>query len=161
MSPNPTLKDLAIIPIQDTQWYSLGVRLGVQHDVLDSIEANYSNPNRRKRQMFKRWLEISPNPSWNTLLAALDEIGATEISECVREEYDLPPLPPPSPMVPAPQQMGEDIDAGFVEVGFMHMISAADRTGKRGNRGSLTWALSVRGPLTHSNKIQFVSHVPV
>ena len=118
MSTNPTLKDLAIIPIQDTQWYNLGIRLGVQHDALDSIEARYSNPNRRKREMFKRWLEITPNPSWNTLLAALDEIGATEISECVREEYDLHPLPPPSPMVPAPQQMGEDIDAGFVEVGF-------------------------------------------
>ena len=145
MSTNPTLKDLAIIPIQDTQWYNLGIRLGVRHDVLDSIEANYSNPNRRKRQMFKQWLEITPNPSWNTLLAALDEIGATEISECVRKEYDLPPLPPPpSPMVPAPRQMGEDIDAGFVEVGFMYMISAANRMGG-GNRGSLPWAPSVRG----------------
>ena len=125
MSPSPTLKDLAIIPIEGTQWYSLGIRLGVQHNVLDSIEARYSNPNRRKREMFKRWLDITPNPSWNTLLAALDEIGATEISECVQREYDLPPPPPPSPppMVPAPQQLGEeDIDAGFVEVGIMFMI---------------------------------------
>ena len=114
---SPTLKDLAIIPIQGTQWYSLGIRLGVQHDVLDSIEARCSNPNRCKREMFKRWLDITPNPSWDTLLAALDEIGATEISECVQKEYDLPPPPSPPPMVPALQQREEeDIDAGFVEV---------------------------------------------
>ena len=118
MSPSPTLKDLAIIPIEGTQWYSLGLRLGVQHDILDAIEARYSNPNRRKREMFKRWLDITPNPSWNTLLAALDEIGATEISECVQKEYDLPPppSPPPPPPPPALQQREEDIDAGFVEV---------------------------------------------
>ena len=115
MSPNPTLRDLAIIPIVESQWYSLGVKLGLENNVLDSIEARHSNPNRRKREMFKRWLQVTPNPSWNVLLTALEGIGATEISERVRKEYDLPS---PPPVVPASQhrEEEEDIDPGFVEV---------------------------------------------
>ena len=114
MSPNPTLRDLAIIPIVESQWYSLGIELGLENHVLDSIKARHSNPNRCKREMFKQWLDITPNASWSTLLTALEGIGATEISERVQREYDLPP-PPPPPVVP--QHIEDDVDAGFVEVG--------------------------------------------
>ena len=116
MSPNPTLRDLAIIPIVESQWYSLGIRLGLENNVLDSIKAKHSSPNRCKWEMFKRWLHVTPNPSWNALLTALEGIGATDISKRVQREYDLPPLPPPPPMALQPTEE-DDVDAGFVEVG--------------------------------------------
>ena len=113
MYDRPTLKDLAIIPIEASQWYSLGIKLGLQKDVLDSLEENYSNPTRRKREMFKKWLEGTPDVSWNPLLTALEAMGAAEISERIRMEYNLPP--PTS--VPPPNQLKgiEDVDAGFVD----------------------------------------------
>ena len=120
MSPNPTLKDLAIIPIVESQWYSLGIRLGLENNVLDSINAKHSNPNRCKWEMFKRWLQVTPNPSWSTLLTALEGIGATDISKRVQREYDLPP-PPPPPMAPQPTEE-DDVDAGFVEVGVCLLL---------------------------------------
>jgi len=49
MYDRPTLKDLAIIPIEDSQWYSLGIKLGIHKDVLNLLEERYSNPTRRKR----------------------------------------------------------------------------------------------------------------
>ena len=109
----PTLKDLAIIPIEDSQWHTLGIELGLQKDVLNSLEESYSNPTRRKREMFKKWLEGEPHPSWSPLLTALEGMGATEISDRVRTEYNLPP---PSP-VALPQQTKaiEDVDPGFVD----------------------------------------------
>lgn len=86
----PTLQDLAIIPLQESQWYKLGQALGLQESLLDSIRMGSSNPTRRKREMFKSWLEVkSDSVLWQTLLTALRAIGADDVVEMVRREYQV------------------------------------------------------------------------
>ena len=86
----PTLQDLVIIPLQESQWYKLGQALGLQESLLDSIRMGSSNPTRRKREMFKSWLEVkSDSVLWQTLLTALRAIGADDVVEMVRREYEV------------------------------------------------------------------------
>ena len=74
----PQLKDLVLV--KTTAWYDLGLQLGIEDTDLDVIEEN--NPkdiNTCKRKMFKAWLKITPNPSYQQLVEALQTVG--EISE--------------------------------------------------------------------------------
>ena len=109
----PTLQELAIIPLEESQWYSLGQSLGLEEGLLKSIQYGTSNPTKRKREMFKNWLnEKDTKVSWHVLLGALRKIGATRIAEVVRSEYGI------SDTSDTEEVSGDedDVDAGFVEV---------------------------------------------
>ena len=109
----PTLQELAIIPLEESQWYSLGQSLGLEEGLLKSIQYGTSNPTKRKREMFKNWLnEKDTKVSWHVLLGALRKIGATDIAEVVRSEYSI------SDTSDTEEVSGDedDVDAGFVEV---------------------------------------------
>ena len=109
----PTLQELAIIPLEESQWYTLGQSLGLEEDLLKSIQYGTSNPTKRKREMFKNWLnEKDTKVSWHVLLGALRKIGATGTAEVVRSEYSI------SNTSDTEEVSGDedDVDAGFVEV---------------------------------------------
>ena len=109
----PTLQELAIIPLEESQWYSLGQSLGLEEGLLKSIQYGTSNPTKRKREMFKNWLnEKDTKVSWHALLGALRKIGATRIAEVVRSEYGI------SDTSDTEEVSGDEdeVDAGFVEV---------------------------------------------
>ena len=109
----PTLRDLATIPLHESQWYVLGQALGLQDSLLDSIQQRSSNPTRRRREMFKSWLEEKPESvSWGTLLSALRAIGAADVVETVRKVYEIS-SGSDSEEILSDQ---DEIDAGFVEV---------------------------------------------
>ena len=85
----PTL-ELAIIPLEESQWYTLGQALGLKEGLLKSIQHGTSNPTKRKREMFKIWLKKKDTKvSWHILLGALRKIGATDTAEVVRSEYGI------------------------------------------------------------------------
>ena len=109
----PTLQKLAIIPLEEGQWYTLGQSLGLEEGLLKSIQYGTSNPTKRKREMFKNWLkEKDTKVSWHVLLGALRKIGATDTAEVVRSEYSI------SDTSDTEEILGgeDDVDAGFVEV---------------------------------------------
>lgn len=109
----PTLQELAIIPLEESQWYTLGKALGLKEGLLKSIQYGTSNPTKRKREMFKNWLnEKDTKVSWHVLLGALRKIGATGTAEVVRSEYSI------SNTSDTEEVSGDedDVDAGFVEV---------------------------------------------
>ena len=56
-----------------TKWHSLGIQLGLQPELLNSIERNYSKDSQRCCvEMFKEWLVNSElEPSWSSLIEAL------------------------------------------------------------------------------------------
>ena len=84
----PKIAELATVPIEPSQWYTLGLALGLEEDVLNNIEVNQSNKSMKcKRAMFRKWLESNPTASWNDLLKALVQIGEEEIAEKVRKEF--------------------------------------------------------------------------
>ena len=109
----PTLQELAIIPLEESQWYTLGKTLGLEEGLLKSIQYGTSNPTKRKREMFKNWLkEKDTKVSWHVLLGALRKIGATDTAEVVRSEYGVSDTSDPEEILGDE----DDLDAGFVEV---------------------------------------------
>ena len=84
----PKISELATVPIQPAQWYTLGLQLGLEEDVLSSIEQEQlDKPMKCKRAMFRKWLESNPTASWNDLIKALVQIGEEEAAEKVKEEF--------------------------------------------------------------------------
>ena len=109
----PTLQELAVIPLEESQWYTLGQALGLKEDLLKSIQHVTSNPTKRKREMFKNWLkEKDTKVSWQVLLGALRKIGATDMAQVVRSEYGI------SDSSDSEEVSGgeDEVDAGFSEV---------------------------------------------
>ena len=93
----PKILELATVPIQPTQWYTLGLTLGLEEDVLNSIEQEQlDRPMKCKRAMFRKWLGSNPSASWNDLIKALVQIGEKDIAEKVKEEFS-PSQPTGSP----------------------------------------------------------------
>jgi len=67
----PKILELATVPIQPSQWYTLGLALGVEEEVLDRIEVEQAHKLAKcKRAMFRKWLELNPTPSWNNVVEA-------------------------------------------------------------------------------------------
>ena len=109
----PTLQELAVIPLEEGQWYTLGKTLGLKEGLLKSIQRGTSNPTKRKREMFKNWLkEKDTKVSWHALLGALRKIGATDTAKVVRTEYGV------SDSSDSEEVSGDEdeVDAGFSEV---------------------------------------------
>ena len=106
----PTLQELAVIPLKESQWYTLGQSLGLKEGLLKSIRHGTSNPTKYKREMFKIWLK--EKVSWQVLLRALKKIGATDVAEVVRSEYGI------SDSSDSEEVSGgeDEVDAGFSEV---------------------------------------------
>ena len=77
----PQLKDLILV--QTVKWYELGLQLEVKGKDLDVIQANnQNNVEACKREMFSKWLRITPNASYQQVVEALQVVG--EISEANR-----------------------------------------------------------------------------
>ena len=83
----PTLKELHDIMRHDgvaTKWYSLGLQLMDDSGVLDKIKSN--NPNDVEsccNEMFKKWLEMKPDASWDQLVAELIRINLRTVANHV------------------------------------------------------------------------------
>ena len=84
----PKISELATVPIQPAQWYTLGIALGLEKEVLNKIEVDQSCRHVKcKRAMFRKWLESTQTASWDDLIKALNQIGEEETAEKVREEF--------------------------------------------------------------------------
>ena len=73
-SDAPTLKELsnALDPVAD--WYSLGVKLGLEDHELRTIEQNYRG-DRCKLEMLSRWLRSAKLPTWKAVADAVQLMG--------------------------------------------------------------------------------------
>ena len=72
-SSHPDLPDLVehVGSFVSTKWYELGLRLGVNVHILDSIEHDVRECNKAYRKMFQAWLRDHRNGIWNDVIAAL------------------------------------------------------------------------------------------
>ena len=83
--PDPNLKDLVLLRVSD--WYTVGLQLGVREADLDDIESNYSDIRERRRGMFKTWLRTTPNPSYAQLARALFLAEENNIARSICQKY--------------------------------------------------------------------------
>ena len=71
-----------------TRWYDLGVQLLNSTDtgVLDIIKADHPNDvSTCCNEMFKKWLEIQHDASWNQLVIALNKIGLNSMADDINK----------------------------------------------------------------------------
>ena len=74
--------------MQTTKWYVLGLQLGIDDTELDVIEENNPKDNDAcKRKMFKAWLRITPSPSYQQLVEALQTVGEIREADRLCKKY--------------------------------------------------------------------------
>ena len=82
----PLLKDLVLVQV--AEWYDLGLQLGVEDEELDVIKGNNTRNLRAcKREMFRAWLRIAANPSYQQLVEALIAVGDVKEADQLSKKY--------------------------------------------------------------------------
>ena len=82
----PQMKDLVLIKV--TEWYELGLQLGVKDAELEGIEKdNQRDLKSCRRNMFRAWLRITPNPSYQQLAEALMAVGEEREADLLCKKY--------------------------------------------------------------------------
>ena len=73
------------------KWYKLGMELGIKQETLKSIKANYHNDEACFKEMLSAWLHSDPHPSWERLLAALEQpyVGYSELTVDLTAKMDM------------------------------------------------------------------------
>ena len=70
-----------------TDWYDLGVQLGIPYQQLNIIQIN--NPGNIQMcctRMFQHWLQVDTTANWNKLIKALEDINHNALAETIRKE---------------------------------------------------------------------------
>ena len=82
----PLLKELSNALDSVVNWYSLGVKLGVEDHELSTIEQTYRG-DRCKLEMLSRWLRIDKLPTWKAVVDALQQMGENAVASKIRAKY--------------------------------------------------------------------------
>ena len=86
---SPDLKTLSIELATVSDWYTLGLMLGLRVDQLKEIETG--NPTagvkRWKSEMLDKWLRSDPNASWKNVVAALQNMEEHAVAKRVIRTY--------------------------------------------------------------------------
>ena len=73
--------------LKDVDWYILGRHLGLSQCELREIELNHQNNTGRMRiAMFDKWFR-KENPSWEKIIAALEEMNETRLASRLNSKY--------------------------------------------------------------------------
>ena len=87
--PEPAEIAAVLVSVQD--WYTVGMRLDMSIADLDIIKHNGKTSEDKKRAMGRLWLELTEasggQPSWNTLLPIVSNMGATKSAELISRNY--------------------------------------------------------------------------
>ena len=74
--------------LKDVDWYILGRHLELSQSELREIELNHPNNIGRMRiAMFDRWLRKEEDPSWEKIIAALEEMHETSLASRLNSKY--------------------------------------------------------------------------
>ena len=69
-----------------SDWYQLGLKLGVPDYKLDEIQRNHSST-RWKIETLKLWLQLNPNASWMSVVRALQRMKENTLAKMIRQKY--------------------------------------------------------------------------
>ena len=78
---------LLVRELRDVEWDTLGTYLGLSQGEIKEIEGNYQNIGRRRIEMFQKWLSKEVNPSWEKVIAALEDMSENSIASQLRKKY--------------------------------------------------------------------------
>ena len=84
----PILKELSNALYSVADWYSLGVKLGLQDHELRTIEQNYRGDDERcKHEMLSCWLRTAKLPTWKAVADALHVMGEHTVVAKIQAKY--------------------------------------------------------------------------
>ena len=87
----PTLKELSNALDSVVNWFSLGVKLGMEDDELCTIGKNYPGDNERcKHKVLSCWLRNAKLPTWKAVADALHQMGERVVALKIRAKYCSP-----------------------------------------------------------------------
>ena len=69
-----------------SDWYQLGLKLGVPDYQLDKIQRNHSS-SQWKLETLKLWLQLKPNASWMNVVRALQRMEENTLAKWIRQKY--------------------------------------------------------------------------
>ena len=69
-----------------SDWYRLGLKLGVPDYKLDEIQRNHSS-SRWKIETLKLWLQLNPNASWMSVVRALQRMEENTLAKMIQQKY--------------------------------------------------------------------------
>ena len=78
---------LLVRELKDVEWDTLGTYLRLSQGEIKEIEGNYQNIGRRRIEMFNKWLKKEENPSWEKMIAALEDMSEINIASQLRKKY--------------------------------------------------------------------------
>jgi len=85
---NPTLKELSNALGSVTNWYTLGVKLGLESCQLHTIEQNHPQDSSRCRdEMLACCLQSTTPPTWKMTVDVLHEMGQHQLANRIRTEH--------------------------------------------------------------------------
>ena len=69
-----------------SDWYQLGLKLGVPDYKLDEIQ-RYHSSSQWKLETLKLWLQLKPNASWMNVVRALQRMEENTLAKWIRQKY--------------------------------------------------------------------------
>ena len=72
-----------------SDWFQLGLKLGVPDYKLDDIQRNYpfEGCGRWKLEALKLWLQLKPNATWMSIVRVLQRMEEKELAKRIRKKY--------------------------------------------------------------------------
>ena len=70
-----------------SNWYQLGIKLGLEPYQLKQIEEKTTDIERRKIEMLDLWLRRTPGASWSHIVTALREMEEITTAERIQQTY--------------------------------------------------------------------------
>ena len=83
----PKVGDLSSELKPVTDWYQLGIHLGLQTYELIQIEHDHHGNERRKQEMLNLWLRRKPDAGWRDVVRALQQMEENRVAESIRQNY--------------------------------------------------------------------------
>ena len=78
-----------------SDWFTLGLNLGVPHHQLEEVRRNYYSVEGLgacRRETLVLWLQRTPNASWRDVVAALRRMGENIVAERIELLYIVGPV---------------------------------------------------------------------
>ena len=77
-----------------SDWFILGLNLGVPYHLLKEVRSNYSveGLGACKRKTLVLWLRHTPSASWGDVVGALQQMGENSVAERIQLKYIGGPL---------------------------------------------------------------------
>jgi len=72
-----------------TDWYQLGVYLGLQTHKLDKIIQDHAHQgnDRQMLVMLGLWLRRTQNATWDNVVSALEQMGVNRVADSIRQKH--------------------------------------------------------------------------